>query len=345
MNHMPRLCLLLLVIGVSACTSQTGPDANTEVFKTPEQAGDYRRQRLRSDWADLAARIANAERPDIRTIRASDGFALLASADGVQRRIDLTPISEQLSDGQGKEREPIRIYLARELPKLDRDRLIAIGFARAQPLLWPHLANSKQLSEMGVAGRDEKPIARQVVVDLFNVPVARWPGSEARSAIDSGVARDWKIPEEEIIAAAMQNLRRSIEGTGIAFETQDLPGMGRYGSLRGATDPAVVLLPEFLTQVRQQWNTTDDLILFMPSRSSMTFTESKNTRLLDRMVPEWSKLYANVSEPLIPTMLVAGDKGLSLSNYRPATLPTTGPTTRPGPRPTPPAGAIGPFGK
>ena len=31
-----------------------------------------------------------------------------------------------------------------------------------------------------------------------------------------------------------------------AFETMDLPGMGRYGTLRGGVDASVVLLPEFL---------------------------------------------------------------------------------------------------
>jgi hypothetical protein len=341
---MRRLCLLLAAISISGCTSQTGPDANTDVFKTPEEAGAHRRQRLMSDWADLAARIANAERPDVRTIKAPQGFGLLASADGVERRIDLSPLTEQLTSSQGKERDVIRSYLARELPALDRDRLVKMGFERARPLLWPQLANSKQLSEMGVAGRKEPPIAQRVVVDLYAVPVARWPGSDARTALDSGVASAWKVSDDEVIAAARGNLKSSVAEGGLAFETVDLPGMGRYGSLRGSSDAAVVLLPEFLAQVRKQWNTTDDLILFMPSRSSVTFTESKNTRLLERMVPEWSKLYASVSEPLIPTMVVAGDKGLSLSNYRPATKPSTAPATRPGVRPVAPAGPIGPFG-
>ena|SRR5687768_1675328 len=343
---MRRLWLLLSVVVAFACNPQTGPDANTDVFKTPEEATEYRRARLMSDWADLAARIANAERPDVRTIKAPQGFALLASADGVERRIDLTPLTVQLTGSQTREREVIRNYLARELPALDRDRLLKIGFDKARPLLWPQLANTKQLSEMAIPGRQETPIAQRVVVDLYAVPVARWPGSEARTAVDSGVAAAWKVSDDDVIAAARGNLKSSVEGGGLAFETVDLPGMGRYGSLRGSSDAAVVLLPEFLAAVRKQWNTTDDLILFMPSRSSVTFTESKNTRLLDRMVPEWSKLFANVSEPLIPTMVVAGDNGLSLSNYRPATKPSTAPSTRPAPgvRPAAPGGAIGPFG-
>src|SRR5688572_628895 len=259
MTKMSMPAAIALLLALSSCTSQTGPDANVEVFKTPEQAGDYRRQRLLSDWGDLAARIANAERPDVRASKATDGFELICSAEGVQRRIDLAPVREQIEAAAGKEREPIRAFLLKEMPKLDRDRLIKIGFSGARAKLWPDLANAKQLGEMGIPGQSEKPIARAVVVDLFNVPVMRWPGSEARTAIDVGVAREWGVPEDQVIAAAMENLKRSVEGPGILFETIDLPGMGKYGSLRGGAEAAVVLLPEFLAQVRKQWNTTDDL--------------------------------------------------------------------------------------
>jgi hypothetical protein len=340
---------ILLPIALASCSPQTGPDANVEVFRTPEQANEYRRQKLHNDWQDLATRIANAERPDIRTIK-TDGFALLASADGVQRRIDLAPMAEQLAAAQGKEREPIRAFLAKELPALDRDRLLALGFERAKPRLAIQLANSKQLAEMGVPGRREAPIAEQVVINLFAVPVARWSMSDATTAIDPDVAGQWKVTEDQVLAAAKENVKRAFTQSPDLFDTTDLPGMGRYGSLRTSADPAVVLLPEFLAHVRKQWNTTDDLTLFMPARTSVTFVESKNSRLLDRMIPQWTTLYTKATDPLIATPVVASDKGLTLSTYRPTTQPTPAApkqTPRPNtPAPAPaPAGPVGPFGK
>src|SRR5689334_6841781 len=69
-----RNLILFGVLCSTGCSSQTGPDANTGVFKTPEQAGEARRQKLMLDWQEMALRIANADRPDIRTIKAP-GFA------------------------------------------------------------------------------------------------------------------------------------------------------------------------------------------------------------------------------------------------------------------------------
>jgi hypothetical protein len=342
--------VIFLTVGciASSCTSQTGPDANVEVFKTPEEAGAYRRQKLVSEWQELAARIANAERPDIRTGKV-DTFALSSSADGVERRIDLTPLAESLSGNPGKERETIWGFVSKELQALDRDRLIRIGFERARPMIWPQLANGKHLSELGIPGRREGPVAAQVVINLYNVPVVRWPDGEGRTAIDSGVVSEWKVSEDQVIAAGLENLKRAFERNSDVFDTVDLPGMGRYGSLRSGADAAVVLLPEFLAKVRKTWGTADDVVLFLPSRMSVMFVEAKNTRLLDRMIPQWESLYTKVTDPLIPTLVVASDAGLKLSTYRPTTRPATAPGVKPAAQPGAPApkpgGAIGPFGK
>jgi hypothetical protein len=202
---------------------------------------------------------------------------------------------------------------------------------------------------MGIPGQREAPIADPLVINLYAVPVARWPLGDARTAIVPGVASQWKVSEAQVLAAATENVKRSFTRSPDVFDTVDLPGMGRYGSLRTGADPAIVLLPEFLAHVRKQWNTADDLTLFMPSRSSVTFVEAKNTRLLDRMIPQWTTLYTKATEPLIPTPIVAGDKGLLLSTYRPATQPATAPGAKPPIRPGAPApapgGPIGPFGK
>jgi hypothetical protein len=338
------MIVVMTALCLPSCTSQTGPDSNVEVFKTPEEAGAYRRQKLVAEWQELAARIANAERPDIRTGKA-DQFALMSSADGVQRRIDLSPLAESLSGNTGKERDILWQFLSKELAALDRDRLIQMGFERARPMIWPHLANSKQLSEMGITGRREAPVATQVVVNLYNVPVVRWPDTEARAAIDSGVVSEWKVPEDQVIAAGLENLKRSFEKSSDVYDTVDLPGMGRYGSFRSGSDAAVVLLPQFLAHVRKNWNTSDDLAMFMPSRVSVMFVESKNTRLLDRMIPQWEILYTKVTDPLIPTLVVASDSGLKLSTYKPTTRPATAPEIKPGAPAPKPAGPIGPFGQ
>ena len=124
--------LALTLAVVVGCTSETGPDANTGVFKTPEQAADARRAKLLVDWQEMALRIANADRPDVRTIKAPAGFALQMSADGVEQTVDLSPLADRLTSAVGREREPLRAYLAEKLPAFDRARLKAIGFARAK---------------------------------------------------------------------------------------------------------------------------------------------------------------------------------------------------------------------
>src|SRR3954471_16799673 len=87
------------------CSSQTGPDSNPDVFKTPEQAQASRKAKLLLDWQEMTERIANAERPDVHTTKA-EGFAIKMSADGIDRSIDLTPLHDQLTANTGKEREP-----------------------------------------------------------------------------------------------------------------------------------------------------------------------------------------------------------------------------------------------
>ncbi len=62
----------------------------------------------------------------------------------------------------------------------------------------------------------------------------------------------------------------------------------------------------------------------------MNFLERKNERLLNRMIPEWSKLFAKVPEPMVSTMILLGDAGPSLLSYAPpSTQPATAPVTKP----------------
>ncbi|HEY7115207.1 MAG TPA: hypothetical protein VH475_01400 [Tepidisphaeraceae bacterium] len=326
-------CLTLLcgvIIGtLIGCSSQTGPDSNTAVFKTPEQAVEARKHKLMQDWQEMAAKIANAERPDIKTRKAPEGFALIMSADGLEQPLDLAPLTETLTSASvvGKERDPIRAYLLQHFPPFDRVRLKALGFARVRSMLMPYLANLKESQEL--AGGNTL-ITNRVVIDLNWLPVVRWPGSDAQTPVEEEVATSWKTPADQVSAAAMENLRQSFTSRSVAaFETVDLPGMGRYGTLRTGVDPAVILLPEFLSAVRKDWKSTDDLVLFLPSRHSVNFLERKNERLLNQMIPQWTTLYTRLADPLIGTMVLDGEHGLALFSYTPPTAPGAKPATRP----------------
>lgn len=331
---MRKLIPLIGVFLLAGCTTQTGPDSNTEVFQTPEQAAVTRRQKLIVEWRDLATKIANAQRPDITTRRHDQNFAVIFSADGIERTADLSPLTEKLAGSAGKEHEPLRAFLAEQMGEFDRDRLAKMGFEKAKSLIHPLLANTKQTVELTALGHRQPPISTRVVIDLNWIPVVRWPDSDAYTPLDPEHAEAWKVSESQINEAARANLKKTFAQLRAApFDTTDLPGMGRYAALRDNVDPAIVLLPEFLEMVRKEWKSSDDLVMFLPSRSSVTFIERKNTRLLDRMIPQWSKLYAKVSEPLISQMVLSGDGGLTLFSYAPpvAADPTTrpkGPTTK-----------------
>jgi hypothetical protein len=335
MRNLIRCGVLGAVIAVGGCTSQTGPDTNTGVFKTPEQAADARRQKLLLDWQEMALRIANADRPDVRTIKPPAGFALMMSADGVEQTVDLSPLTEQLTSAVGREREPLRAYLAQKWPAFDRARLKAIGFERARPMLRPVLANMKQLGAMTLVDTRQPPITNRVVTDLNWVPVVRWPGTEsAQTAVDAELARAWGVSADQVGATALANLKAEFEREkGMTFETVDLPALGRYGTLRGGADAAAyLLLPEWLASVRREWKTTDDLVVSLPSRSTASFLERKNERLLSQLAPEWNKRLAQSPDAMLSTMLLVGDGGMSLFQIQPAnaaaTKPATAPTTK-----------------
>jgi len=323
------MLLMTLLIG---CTSQTGPDSNTGVFQTPEQATAARKAKLLIDWQEMAARIANAERPDIKTIK-GEGFSLHLSADGVEQTLDLTPLTEKLSSAAGKEREPIRAYLNLKVPEFDRARLAKMPFEQARLMIHPQLYNARQTTALAAPDTGKAPITNAVVIDLNWIPAIRWPGSEARTPVDADMAAEWKIPAEQVSAAAMENLKQEFAArTQNPIETTDLPGLGRYGSLRSGVDPAILLLPDFVAAVRKEWKTDDDLVVFLPSRNSINVIERKNERLLNRMIPEWTSIYAKSTDPMISSMILASDKGLSLLSYSASSnKPATAPATKPAP--------------
>ena len=325
------ILFVLVLATANGCSSETAPDSNTGVFQTPEKAAGARRQKLELDWQELALKIANAERPDIKTIKAP-GFAIKMSADGVERTIDLAPLTERLTSAFGREREPIREYLAEQVPPLDRARLKALGFERAKRMLHVQLANTKQTAAMTLPDTKQAPITNRVVIDLNWAPVVRWPGTaSAQTPVDAELVAAWGVSADQVSEAALANLRAALANEGnTTFETVDLPGMGRYGSLRGGADAAYLILPEWLAGVRKAWGTTDDLVISLPSRTTANFLERKNEKLFNRLLPDWTRRYAAVNEPMISTLILAGDGGLTLLEYKaPSTKPATAPATKP----------------
>jgi hypothetical protein len=325
--------ILLFLLG---CSGQTGPDANTGVFKTPEEATAVRKQKLLLDWQEMAARIANAERPDVRTIK-GPGFSLLMSAQGGEETVDLSPLSEKLASAVGREREPIRVFLGEKFAAFDRARLRSLGFERVRSMLWPLLVNMKQTSELG---GENALVINRIALDLNWAPVVRWSGSEGRTAVDLRTLAAWKVSAEQVNAAATENLRRAFakdSTTQAPFDTLDLPALGRYGTLRSGVDPSVLLLSELLAAVRREWKTDSDLVVSFPSRTTVNFVERKNEKLLSRMIPQWREFSAKVSEPMVSTPLLVGDGGISLFNY---SLPATGPASAPATKPKPVGGYI-----
>jgi hypothetical protein len=186
----------------------------------------------------------------------------------------------------------------------------------------------KQTEGMSTPDAPLIPITNPVVQDLNWVPVVRWARAEgAWTPVDPSTAVGWKVSEADVNAAAMANLRGAFAKEGQAvFETIDLPGLGRYGRFRPDADATYVLLPEFLAAVRKAWGTDSDLVVSMPSPVTVNFVERKNERLLNQMIPEWQKLYGRVTNPLLREMVVLGDGGVSLLNYKP---PSTKPATKP----------------
>ena len=118
--------VVLAILGlVGGCSTETGPDSHTDVFKTAGEATEARRAKLRREWQDLASRIANAERPDVKT-RKVDPFGLVLSADGVGRSpLALTRWSSELVPAGAK---TTRLFsIRRILPRAGKSRGVGIG--------------------------------------------------------------------------------------------------------------------------------------------------------------------------------------------------------------------------
>ena len=91
-----------------------------------------------------------------------------------------------------------------------------------------------------------------------------------------------------------------------------------------------MLAPEFLAAVQQQWKTTDNLVVFMPSPHSVQFVASHNQKLLGLLNPQWQKVVGSLADPLYKLLLLRSADSISAYVFTPVSKPAvTQPATKP----------------
>jgi hypothetical protein len=167
----------------------------------------------------------------------------------------------------------------------------------------------------------------QVVANLYRVTVIRRPPPASTLVpVTAALADAWQAALAEIDSAAMQNLRDGLATAGDFIEVLAFGPRGRSGTLKANVDPAVILLPEFLAAVQREWKTSDNLVLFLPAASNVTFVEQHNVPLLDLLVPQWKRVLGANPNPLYQQLLLRDAERLSPFAHEPTTKPAA---TRP----------------
>ena len=140
----------ILVVAIAVGCEKTGPDSNTQVFETAQQAAARIREKQLAEWNRAAAEVIAAERPDL-SARSTAPFGLDIENGGVNRSVDLSPLIDRLNGSPGREKQIIRTHLRPILTALDQERLARMGFAAARKHLRPMLLSDPQLVDGGIA--------------------------------------------------------------------------------------------------------------------------------------------------------------------------------------------------
>jgi hypothetical protein len=318
------------------------PDSNIEVFQTVDEVAAARQIRRSQIWQETAAAMVQTERPDLSASPTADMFAITVEADGVRRDIDLMPIAETLFGQSARSTEILREHIGRQLPGFDQKRMARLPLDQVCARIRPMLINARRLDETSEAVTGGVPLpAKNVVADLYWLPAVRWQESGGGPATPVGpeALKAWQISLEELQRIAMENLRGEVRGE--LFETSTIGSAGKTGHLKRGVEAAVVLLPEFLREVRGAWNTEGDLALLLADEEQVRFTEAGNKRLLDLMWPQWQHA---LDGGLSARLLALTDEGVTILDYtppqyipagstRPSVAEPRGPGARPGARP------------
>lgn len=327
---MRRITALLFFLTLLGC-DHNEKDSHTEVFKTPQELLGERRAKQLAAHKELAISVLRFSRPDLQASTA-DGSSIAVQADGVSQPIDLLPVEEQLVHHSNEERAIIRRYLDTQLQSFDFERLKSLGLERVKKQASFEIVNTARLQEMQKAAGSSALQSQSIVSNVFRVTVIRQGETTAPVPVTAALVEAWKVLPTAVDAAAMQNLRDALSSSSDQFlETLVFGPAGNSGSLKPSTDPAVILLPEFLSAVQKAWKSQENLVLFVPSSTGIVFVEQHNQRLLDTLAPQWKKQLIASPGPLSEQFLLRDAEKISLFAYSPATKPATVPATKPKP--------------
>ncbi len=306
-------------------------DSHTEVFKTAQDVVVERRAKQLTAHKELAISVLRFSRPDLEA-KSAEGTSISVQADGVTRPIDLLPIEEQLVRHAADERAILRRYLDVQLRPFDFERLKLLSIDRVMKQASFELVNTAGLKEMQQNVGESRLQSVPVVSNIFRVTVIRRGESTVTVPVTAALLEAWKVSHTAVDAAAMENLREGLNNAGENFLESIVFGpAGCSGSLKSGIDPAVILLPEFLTAVQKAWKMQDNLVIFAPAPGGIVMVEQHNQRLLDLLVPQWKKQLATMPSALSEQFLLRDAQGISLFAYAPTTKPATVPATKPAP--------------
>ena len=193
----------------------------------------------------------------------------------------------------------------------------------------PMLINGAQIQDLTLQ-LGAAPPTRTIFADLYWIAVVRWDAPRPATPIGNKLSAAWKISSDELAKLAMENLAGDpVEGT---FEVTSFGTLGKVGTLKQKTDPAILLSPNFLTAARKALDTTDNLALLVATAEDVRFMPAGEKRLLDSIYPNWRGIVTNNKRALAKQPLLLSDGGMAGMNYsppvmliRPASMPTTNP--------------------
>jgi hypothetical protein len=273
-------------------------------------------------------------------------LAIILAADGVRQRVDLNELSAALTAQPDQTYIILREYLLKQLLPFDQERLSRVSLESVRKRIRPMMLNGAELQEISTQLGSAAP-ARTVFADLYWLAVVRWDAPRPATPIGPKVIASWKIPADEISKIALSNLASDpVDGT---FEVTSFGTLGRVGSLKPNTDPAILLSPNFLPAARRALDTTENLALLLATPQDVRFLAADDKRLLDSIYPNWKSIITNNRKALAKQPLQLSEQGITglvynppITLIRPTSMPTTNPMQQfqnkhPTSRPTKPA--------